>query len=166
VEAEPQVLFCLHKFCSISAADAGIVHIGATHIPNYNYNADEDYAYKIDEMIELAKSYIDFVDFEVKDIHFGARNSTLDFFPALGAVVNAKETLCKYPYIKNGTMVPKEKYAYHHDMYIHGGLGARGFVWAPKTAEILARNICEKTPINKKLDTVRLFLKYAKSSLI
>ena len=166
IKTSSHIPFHLHKSCSIGASDKGIVHIGATHIPSYSYDSHKDFTYKIDEMIELAKSYVDFEDFEVKNIHFGVRNSTLDFFPALGAVIDAKETLRKYPYIQKGTKVPKDKYIHRKNMYIHSGLGARGFVWAPKTAEILARNICENIPVDKKLDTQRLFLKYAKSSFI
>jgi tRNA 5-methylaminomethyl-2-thiouridine biosynthesis bifunctional protein len=163
VSTSTKIPFHLHKSCSISASKQGMVHIGATHIPSYIYDAKEDYTLKVDEMIELAKSYVDFENFKLEDIHFGVRNSTLDFFPALGRVINAKKTLLKYPYIKKGTMVPKEKYEYYDDLYIHSGLGARGFVWAPKTADILVQNICNTKQIDKKLDTTRLFLKYAKN---
>jgi len=166
IKTSTKIPFHLHKSCSISASDKEVVHIGATHIPNYSYGVHKDFTYEIYEMIKLAKSYVNFEDFEVENIHFGVRNSTFDFFPALGAVIDAKGTLSKYPYIKKGTKVPRQKYLYHKNIYIHCGLGARGFVWAPKTAEILARNICENIPIDKKLDTQRLFLKYAKDTLI
>jgi len=162
IKTSTNIPFHLHKSCSVSASSHGLVHIGATHIPNYKYRDDEDYTCEIEEMIKLAKSYVDFEDFKVKNIHFGARNSTYDFFPAFGAVINAKETLSKYLYIKKGTLVPKNKYIYYPNMYVHCGMGARGFVWAPQTAEILVKNICENSQINKKFDTTRLFLKYAK----
>ncbi|MCF6173139.1 MAG: FAD-binding oxidoreductase [Campylobacteraceae bacterium] len=152
----------MHKSCSISASKNGLVYIGATHIPNYLYDAKNDYLDKIKEMIDLAKSYVFFDDFEVQNIHFGARNSTTDFFPVTGNVINANETLKKYPYIKKGSLVPKEKYIYCPNMYINAGLGARGFTIAPKMAEILVKYLCKNDKIDKKLDTTRLFLKFAK----
>ena len=158
--------FHLHKSCSISASKDGMVYIGATHIPNYKYSDSKSYEDNIKEMITLAKSYVDFDGFEVDKIHFGVRNSTLDFFPVVGKAINAEETLKKYPYIKNGSLVPKEKYLYHSNMYILSGVGARGFVLAPKIADILTQNICNSTPINKKLDTQRLFIKFSKKQFV
>ncbi|NOX14829.1 MAG: FAD-dependent oxidoreductase [Epsilonproteobacteria bacterium] len=152
----------MHKAYSISASKKGLVHIGATHIPSYIYDEKDDYYDKINEMINLAKSYVYFDDFEVQDIHLGVRNSTTDFFPIIGKVINAKETLDKYPYIKKGSLVPKEKYIYYSNMYINAGLGARGFIIAPKTAENLAKYLCNNDKIDKRLDTARLFLKFAK----
>ncbi|MFK5880962.1 MAG: FAD-binding oxidoreductase [Sulfurospirillum sp.] len=154
--------FHMHKSCSISANRDGVVHIGATHIPNYRYSKDDCYKKEIKDMQEKAKSYLNFDCFEVQKIHFGVRNSTNDFYPVAGRVIDAKETLKKYPYITKGSKVPKESYVYYPHMFVHCGLGARGFVLAPKTAEILAKNICDNVPIDKKLDTQRLFLKYAK----
>ncbi len=158
--------FHMHKSCSISADKRGIVHIGATHIPGYKYDKIDKYEDKIEELENLAKSYVDFDGFEVKNTHFGVRNSTLDFFPVIGKVVDAQNSLKKYPYIKKGSLVPKEKYLYYPDMYILSGVGARGFVIAPKLASILAQNICTKLQINKELDTQRLFVKYAKKLFI
>ena len=158
--------FHLHKSCSISASKDKMVHVGATHIPNYKYDDSKSYEETIKEMITLAKSYVDFDGFEVDKIHFGARNSTLDFFPVVGKAIKAKETLEKYPYIRNGSLVPKEKYEYHPNMFILSGVGARGYVLAPKIAEILAQNICNNIPISKKLDTQRLFVKFSKKQYI
>ena len=158
--------FHLHKSCSISASKDGIIHIGATHIPNYKYDDAKSYEETINEMINLAKSYVDFDGFKVDKIHFGVRNSTLDFFPVVGKAIKTKETLEKYPYIKNGSLVPKEKYEYYPNMFVFSGVGARGFVLAPKIAEILTQNICNNTPINKKLDTQRLFVKFSKKQYI
>lgn len=158
--------FHIHKSCSISASKDKMVHIGATHIPNYKYDESKSYEDTIKEMITLAKSYVDFDDFEVDKIHFGARNSTLDFFPVAGKAIKAKETLEKYPYIVRGSFVPKEKYEYYTNMFILSGVGARGFVLAPKIAEILARNICNNIPISKRLDTQRLFIKFSKKQYI
>lgn len=166
VKSATKLPFHMHKSCSISASRDGIVHIGATHIPNYKYLIQKDFKKEIDDMLELAKSYLDFDGFEVLDIHFGKRNSTSDFYPVLGKVINAKETLKKYSYIKKGSKVPKEKYEYYPNMFVHSGLGARGFVVAPKTAEILAKNICDDGQIDKRLDTQRLFLRYAKREVL
>jgi len=158
--------FHIHKSYSVSASKDKMIHIGATHIPNYKYDDSKSYEEIIEKMITFAKSYVEFDDFKIDKIHFGARNSTLDFFPVVGKVIKAKETLEKYPYIRNGSLVPKEKYEYHPNMFILSGLGARGFVFAPKIAEILTQNICNNIPIGKKLDTQRLFVKFSKKQYI
>ena len=116
-------------------------------------------------MIELAKSYLKFDGFEVKKVNFGARNSSLDFFPVLGQIIDVKKTLEKYPYIKKGSKVPKEKHIYYPNLFVHSGLGARGFVLAPTTSKILAEHICTHSNIPKRLDTQRLFIKFAKKHL-
>ena len=154
--------FHLHKSCSISASHDGLVHIGATHIPNYRYDKNIDCDVEISKMIDLAKSYLEFDGFEVKKINFGVRNSSLDFFPVLGGVIDVKKTLEKYPYIKKGSKVPKEKYIYYPNQFVHSGLGARGFVLAPITSKILAEHICTHCDIPKRLETQRLFIKFAK----
>ncbi len=166
IKTHMKLPFHLHKSCSISADKNGMIHIGATHIPNHKYSDSKSYEEYVGQMITLAKSYVGFDSFEVEKIHFGARNSTLDFFPVAGKAINAKETLKKYPYIKNGSLVPKEKYIYHPNMYILSGVGARGFVLAPKIAEILTQNICNNIVISKKIDTQRLFIKFAKKQFI
>jgi len=165
VKTDTKLPFHLHKSCSISASHNGVVHIGATHIPNYRYNKEGDFEKELRDMVDLAKSYVDFKGFEVQKIHFGVRNSTRDFFPVIGRVIDAKETLKKFPYIKKGSLVPKEDYIYYPNMFIHSGLGARGFVLAPKTAEILTKQIDSNSQIDKKTDTQRLFLKYAKAQI-
>jgi len=154
--------FHLHKSCSISASHDGLVHIGATHIPNYKYDKNRDYDVEVSRMIELAKSYLKFDGFEVKKVNFGVRNSSLDFFPTLGQIVDVKKTLEKYPYIKKGSKVPKEKYIYYPNLFVHAGLGARGFVLAPITSKILSEHICTHSNIPKRLETQRLFVKFAK----
>ncbi len=70
------------------------------------------YEDEINSMLELAKSYVDLKDYEIEKIHFGVRSSTTDFFPVLGTVINVKETLRKYPYIKKGSLVPKKNISF------------------------------------------------------
>jgi len=165
IKTKTKIPFHLHKSCSISASRDGVVHVGATHIPNYKYGKDKNFDKELGDMLDLAKSYIDFDGFEVQKVHFGVRNSTRDFYPSIGRVIDAKETLKKFPYIKKGSLVSKERYDYYPNLFIHSGLGARGFVLAPKTAEILANSICKEMQIDKRLDTQRLFLKYARAML-
>ncbi len=165
VRTKTSLPFHLHKSCSISASRDNLVHIGATHIPNYRYNKNGNFEKELEDMLDLAKSYVGFDGFEVEKVHFGVRNSTKDFYPVIGRLIDAKETLKKFPYIKKGSLVPKERYIYYPNLFVHSGLGARGFVLAPKTAEILAKSICKKVQIDRKLDTQRLFLKYAKAQL-
>ena len=165
VETKTHIPFHLHKSCSISSSTDGVVHIGATHIPNYKFSKDLSFDKELADMLKVAKSYVDFDGFEVQKVHFGVRNSTNDFYPTIGQLIDTKQTLKEFPYIKKGSLVPKRKYIYYPNLFVHAGLGARGFVLAPKTAKILAQNICQNQEIPKKLDTQRLFLKYAKKQI-
>ncbi|MDX1809938.1 MAG: FAD-dependent oxidoreductase [Sulfurospirillaceae bacterium] len=154
--------FIVHKDYSVSSSKDGLIHIGATHIPNYKYDTKKDYADEINSMLQAADSYLDLGEYELLDTHFGVRTSTIDFFPAIGQVINAEETLNKYPYIRKGSKVPSDRYIYYPNLYIHSGHGARGFVLSPRTASILANHISKNVPIDDNLNTKRLFLKYSR----
>ncbi len=163
VRTQTKLPFHLHKSCSISASHDGCVHIGATHIPNYRYSKDKNFDKELNDMLALAKSYVDFEDFRVQKVHFGVRNSTRDFYPAIGRVIDVEATIKKFPYIKKGSKVPKEIYICYPNLYVMAGLGARGFVLAPKLADTLVKSICEGLKIGKNLETERLFLKYVQA---
>lgn len=162
VRASLNLPYHVHKECSVSSNHDGLVHIGATHIPSYKYDNQYDYADEINAILEKANTHVDLGNYKVQEVHFGVRSSTIDFFPILGKVINQAATLGAFPYIKNGSKVPSEKYLYYPDLYIHSGHGARGFVLAPKTAAILSEHICTDAPIDDNLSTKRLFLKHSR----
>ncbi|WP_331773919.1 NAD(P)/FAD-dependent oxidoreductase [Sulfurospirillum sp. 1612] len=154
--------FHIHKKYSVSASENQMISIGATHIPGYQYDATKDFTSEIDTLLQAVESYVDLGAYEIKKVHFGVRSATIDFFPVLGALIDAKATLKAYPYIAKGSKVPSTRYHYYPHLYVHSGHGARGFVLAPSTARILVDNICHHVAIPKRLDTKRLFLKYAR----
>ncbi len=164
IKTDTKVPFHIHKECSISSSRDGIVHIGATHIPNYRFKGESQHEQELNQMLKKAKSYIDFKNFEIKKVHFGCRSSSFDFFPIVGKLIDYKATLEKFPYIKKGTKVPKEKYIYHKNLYIHTGVGARGFVLSPFGAKLLTAHILNSTQMEKEIDTDRVFVKYSKKS--
>jgi glycine/D-amino acid oxidase-like deaminating enzyme len=125
---------------------------------------EELIAQKLQNMLEEAKKYVKFDGFEIENIHFKARASSRDFFPFVGRVIDAKSTLEKYPYIKNGTKIPPSKYIYYENLYVLNGLGARGFVLAPYCANLLIEHILYNKAIPEYLDTSRAFLSFARAS--
>jgi len=162
IRSEKKLPFHLHKNYSISSSKEGLLHIGATHIPNYRYS-EEEAENELQKMIKTATSYIDLKDFEIEKVHFGARSCSFDFFPVVGRVIDYKKTLDTYPYIKKGSKVPSSKYIYHDNLYIHTAHGARGFVLSPYTAWMLADSIKNQTPLPANISTERIFLRFARN---
>jgi len=151
--------FNSHKDVSISCYFKNKVAIGATYIKNplnLKQLAQDDSF----ELLQKAKEFFDMPNLEVLDIFTGYRNMTYEFFPILGALIDSKQTLKNYPYIKNGSKVPLQKYSFHQDIYIHTALGSRGFVYAPYNAKLLVDAITSSTQIPKELSTQRLFLRW------
>jgi tRNA 5-methylaminomethyl-2-thiouridine biosynthesis bifunctional protein len=79
----------------------------------------------------------------------------------VGSIVDEKATLKAYPYISHGTKVPASKYKLIKNLYFHGALGSRGFVYAPYNAKLLTELILKDIAIDERLSPVRLFKKWA-----
>ena len=52
------------------------------------------------------------------------------------------------------------------NLYICNGLGGRGFVFAPLMGKILADLVVESKPIDKRVNSDRLFLKWCRKEAI
>jgi len=153
----------MHKNLSISAYYNGCVAVGATHIKpkelkDLKRHADEDTF----GLLEKAQKLHVMKNLKVLKTYSSYRNSTFDYFPIVGALIDAKSTLEKYPYIKTGAKVPTEKYDHIKGVYIHGALGSRGFVYAPYNAKLLTDLIVKDQAIQENLSPVRLFKKWSK----
>ncbi len=155
-----------HKKVSISPFIKNRVAIGATHIKEQFCSSLEESADKDShELLKKAKEILPLEDIKILKIYAGERLSSLDFFPIVGELIDEKETLKKYPYLKKGTKVPSDEFIYHKNLYIHTALGARGFVFAPYNANLLKDFIINNKQIPSSLTPVRHFLKSIRKSI-
>ncbi len=156
--------FNTHKDLSISAFYNRCVAIGATHIkPKDLYNLKKQASDDSFGLLEKAQKLQVMKNLEVLKTYSGYRNSTFDYFPIVGELIDEYATLKKYPYIKKGTKVPTQNYILHKNIYIHGALGSRGFVYAPYNAKLLCELIVKNRAIPEKLSPARLFKKWSLS---
>jgi glycine/D-amino acid oxidase-like deaminating enzyme len=155
--------FNTHKDLSISAFYNNCVAIGATHIkPSQVEDLKEQAENDTFGLLAKAQRLQKLENLKVLKTYIGYRNTTFDYFPIVGKLINEKETLKKYPYIRKGTKVPTEKYIMNENIYIHGALGSRGFVYAPYNAKLLSELILNDKAIQENLSPIRLFKKWAK----
>lgn len=152
-----------HKSVSVSTylPHAQKVIVGATHIRgecDLNAAADADrYG-----LIDAAREIVSMEDLRIEGTYAGYRSFTYDYFPILGPVVDAAKTLERYPYLRSGTKVPPERFLYHPNLFMHAGLGSRGFVFAPFNAAVLCDQLLEARPIDSALLPATRFLKWAR----
>jgi glycine/D-amino acid oxidase-like deaminating enzyme len=176
-----------HKECSVSKAskientNLFKVSIGATHhkfncdknICNYcietaNINAcsrcynDSIISSDSLKLIALANDIIKLENVEVIDVKIGARASSNDYFPMLGALVDSKKSIEKYPHLLNGTHIKNSMLETINNLYVINGVGGRGFVLSPFLANELVEHIINNKEIEDNLTTHRLFKRWAK----
>lgn len=169
------VPFNIHKSISVSTnKQDGTVSIGATHERHdgekmeclstcdkcsFYVNSDEA---QIDTLLKQADELIELKNIEVIKTYKGARATIKSYFPVIGKVIDYKESLKKYPSIKNGTKIPQEALVYYPNLYIINALGSRGFVFGPYLAKILSGHILHDAQIPKDISTQKLFYKKAR----
>lgn len=187
IETSTQVESNFHKVCSISASHAlpngkYQVTIGATHnvyncdhklcsyclkIPNISdkprYTCNSEFIKKDTiKLLDLASDIMELKDIKVLKTRIGARASSGDYFPMVGELINSKETLIKYPYIKKGSKVPTKDYVCYKHLFVLNGVGGRGFVLSPYLAKQLVDFIVSNKEIDKSVTTHRLFQRWAR----
>ena len=187
IETTTEVPYNYHKECSISSSqklpnNKYLVSIGATH---NRYNCDHkicSYCLKIPnisdkprftcdnsvsqndtkKLITMSKDILDLKDINLLNIRIGARASSVDYFPMVGELIDSKQTLLKYPYIKKGSKVPSSDYTRYKNLYVLNGVGGRGFVLSPFLAKQLVDNIVLEKEIDSNITTDRLFQRWAR----
>jgi len=145
-----------HKNCSVAKVGDRL-RIGATHKRDCLKcveNKEEAL-----ELIKKAREIVDIQEYEIKDIKGGFRAGSVDFFPVVGQIIDVEKTLKSQPKIVKGEL-PK-KIEYISGLYIINGMGARGFSNAIMCAKML-KNYVEKKDNLGKIDTIRLFIKWAR----
>jgi len=190
VKTSTMVTHNYHKECSISVSENDrdkdgffISTIGATH---HRFNCDKDvcsyclkqanindcnsfgytkevYNSDTHKLLDLASDILDLKDVQVINTKVGARASSVDFFPMVGKLVNAKETINKFPYIINGTHVQKDRLDCHPDLYVLNGVSGRGFVLSPYLASQLVDFIVEDEKLDDDITVHRLFTRWVRS---
>lgn len=187
IETSTKVSFNHHKVCSVSSSrqlpsGKHQVTVGATHniyncdhnvcsyclkIPNISdkprFTCDSESIQKDTQtLIRSAKEIIDLKDIKVLNTKIGARASSVDYFPMVGELIDSKQTLLKYPYIKKGSKVPGENFIRYKNLYILNGIGGRGFVLSPYLAKQLIDHIILNKDIDTHITVERLFQRWAR----
>ncbi len=153
-----------HKSCSVSKSfpisDTKYrISIGATHHREKN---DKDKQKDNEELLLKTKDIIDLEDIDIIKEYCGARACSIDYFPIVGEIINSKQTIKEFPYLKNGTNVKKDRFSKYENLYILNGVGGRGFVLAPYLAKQLVDYIIDNKPIDENIIPDRLFIREVK----
>lgn len=152
----------MHKKISVSANVDGIVKIGATHEKEVS-SCVACGEKPLQGLFEIASEMVDTSDFKLKEIFCGMRAGSKDYFPLVGSVIDVQEMLEQEPKLVRGAKL-KDAPLHMDNLYVCNGLGGRGFVFAPLMAKMLAENIVEGKPIDKRVNPDRLFLKWCRKS--
>jgi glycine/D-amino acid oxidase-like deaminating enzyme len=153
----------IHKDISISAFTNSHIKIGASFIKEKDIKVamrEDSYG-----LIKRAKDILNLQDMKILKSLYGYRVMSFDYFPIIGSVIDMRETLKLYPYIKKGSKVPPSKFIRHKNLYAILALGSRGFVTAPYGAKLLADHILDNRAVDDRLSTVRLFLRESRRDL-
>jgi tRNA 5-methylaminomethyl-2-thiouridine biosynthesis bifunctional protein len=148
----------LHQSLSISAAEEGIIKIGATHAKNVKEPRGCD-AKRLEGLLGHAGKLINIGDFELLQSHCGMRAGSKDYTPLVGRVINVDSMLKTYPKLLKGAKPPL---TYIENLYIYNGLGGRGFVFAPLLAEMLSRLMLDNREVDSRVNPDRLFYKWCR----
>ncbi|MRI83485.1 MAG: hypothetical protein C6I00_03615 [Nitratiruptor sp.] len=149
VRASPQIPWSLHKRISISPPIGGRVAIGATHVrvddpshtpppPNF--------------LLEEARRMVELNRVEPLELLCGVRPSVFDHFPYAGEAIRWEEGAC----------TPEKPLPRLRGLYLVGGFGGRGFVFAPFVAKRLVEQIRSATPLPPSIALDRLFWRWLK----
>lgn len=164
VKSDAKIPYSLHKDVSISFTKDGFGAIGATHQREVEFDGINTPDFQDDRLLEKYKEITDCKSVEAVKTYKGMRSASVDYFPILGNVIDAKGTLEKYPYIKTGSRVPPSLCIRYPSLFIHSGFGARAYVITPYSAMLLSKLIVDKIPIDKDIEISRLFYRWARKN--
>lgn len=159
-----------------------LISIGATHnrfeedmsdtsynlkLKNINFLKHNEKTLKLmqedtKKLLNKAQDIKKLKDIEVLDIKIGARASSIDYFPMLGALIDSKKSFETYPHIKNGSHIKNEKLFLIDNLYTLNGLGGRGFVLALYLAKQLVEYVVNNKRLDDSITNHRLFLRWAR----
>ncbi|MDQ7085988.1 MAG: FAD-dependent oxidoreductase [Sulfurovum sp.] len=148
----------MHQSLSIGANRQGIIKIGATH-ENGIQTAIPCQKSEIMQLKSQAQTLIDTSDLVLKQIFCGMRAGCKDYFPLIGKVIDVPSMLAEFPILRKGG---KPSLRYKENLYIFGGLGGRGFVFAPLMAQYLSECIMQDKAVPTEVSADRLFFKWCR----
>lgn len=165
IESSTKLDHNYHKACSVSKSfpikDGNYkISIGATHHRNIEDAKDIEADNKT--LLKRASEIVELKDIKITKQYFGARASSMDYFPVVGEIINSKKTLEEFPYMTNGTHVNSKRFTRYENLYMINGVGGRGFVLAPYLAKQLAEKIINNKDIDEEITSDRLFRRYVK----
>ena len=177
-----------HKDCSLSSSFETLdksrykISIGATHHRFGSYEEEIKYLNELDslnktytnddteclvssdslKLLEKANDILALKDVRLLDVKRGARACSFDYLPLIGPLIDSKETLEFYPYLKKGSKVPASKFKRYKKLFILNGLGGRGFVLAPYLSKILVNHIKNNIELPNDITLDRLFMRWVR----
>ncbi len=161
-DGQEKITYNIHKDVSISTylREEHKTIVGATHIKE---KIDLENAAKQDlyGLTERASQIIPMPHLKILRSYNGYRNFSFDYFPIAGPLVDEERTRKAFPSLCKGARVPKERYLYHPNLFIHTALGSRGFVFAPYNAALLIDTILHGREIEAPLLPATRFRKWA-----
>ena len=190
IKTSTKVSHNYHKECSLSVSEKirdkeGLYTstIGATH---HRFDCDNRTHYKClkkedvldcndfpytkeiynndtEKLLSLASDIMALKDVRVVNAKVGARASSVDFFPMVGKLIDAKKTINKFPYIINGTHVQKDRFDCHPNLYVLNGVSGRGFVLSPYLASQLVDFMVEDKKLEEEITVHRLFTRWVRT---
>ncbi len=155
----------IHQYVSISATKKGKAAIGATHDVHFHPQKNTQ-AYDIEsgraELLKKASQTIKLSDLKILKDYVGLRSGSNDYLPIIGSLVDVEKTIQKFPKILKGKKHPREELCYYPNLSMINGTGGYGFVLAPYLAKKLTDKIVKEKKIDKRLEPVRFFERWAK----
>lgn len=160
IKCDTKLNYNIHKNNSISMSKNGIISIGATH---HVWQKEMPISQEdTNKLINMSRELIDINEYEVIKEVGGARACSVDYFPIIGNIINSKQALLDFPYLKNGTNVQDDRLPKYKNIYMINGLGGRGFVLSPYIGKLFARYIKYNEELPNKLLLNRLFKKWVR----
>lgn len=165
IKTSTHVPVILHHHVSISpTTKEEIVAIGATH--DVHYSPFSEKPYDIEEgrkaLLEKAFRTLKLNNINIVNDYMGLRSGSNDYLPMLGSLVNADETLEKYPHLRHGERIEPSEYSYYPNLTMINGSGGYGFVLAPYLAKRLKEFMADGVNMDPILSPSRFFPRWAK----
>lgn len=159
VTSSTQMTATVHHEVSVSATKKnGRIAIGASHYLNKEDLPTSEEAAQ--NLIALARKSVKLGDVKVENTYCGMRSGSNDYFPIIGALIDAKKSLAL-----DSTALKGDKTACvveYPELYMINGVGGYGFVLAPYLTDLLSRHLVDGEVLPESLQSKRFYYRWAK----
>lgn len=165
IETSTHIPCILHHHVSISpSTKEGTIAIGATHDVHYSPFSGKPYDKEQGRsiLLEKASKTLKLNNINILKDYTGLRSGSHDYLPMLGSLVNASETLKRFPRLRNGEKIDPDQFVYYPNLTMINGSGGYGFVLAPFLSKKLKEHLIDHTPLDAALSPSRFFPRWAK----